>query len=121
MLKRGCGLAFVANWISLSRFLARRILFVVPAAPITTERAGKALWEILTSSQCQDCGESDPIVLQFDHRDPALKLNDVGFLAKYGKRKKMLAEIEKCDIVCANCHTRRTGAMFGNWRLRKLA
>ncbi|HET9197259.1 MAG TPA: hypothetical protein VFN92_03270 [Solirubrobacterales bacterium] len=55
---------------------------------------------------CVDCGESDPIVLEFDH------LRDKKFGIATGIRNRnwsdVLEEIAKCDVVCANCHRRRT-------------
>lgn len=57
---------------------------------------------------CADCGESDPIVLDFDHVR-GLKLDEVCNLAmKPCSAEVLLAEIAKCDVRCANCHRRRT-------------
>lgn len=57
---------------------------------------------------CEDCGEAYPYyVLQFDH-DGDKKYN-VSDMAWSGKSKALiLAEISKCDLVCANCHAERT-------------
>jgi hypothetical protein len=66
---------------------------------------------------CVDCGESDIIVLEFDHRNPKEKSGEVGKLAALGKFDTMLTEISKCDVVCSNCHAKRTAKMFGSWRL----
>ncbi|MGH2731035.1 MAG: hypothetical protein ACRDJI_10575 [Actinomycetota bacterium] len=60
----------------------------------------------LKKHPCVDCGEADVIVLQFDH------LEDKEFEISKGIRDRnwasVLAEIEKCEVVCANCHRRRT-------------
>lgn len=60
---------------------------------------------------CVDCGEGDPLVLEFDH------LGDKQFGIGRGMRerpwKTVLAEIEKCEVVCANCHRRRTNRRGG--------
>lgn len=65
----------------------------------------------LREHPCVDCGESDPIVLEFDH------LRDKKFGIGQGMRDRpwqdVLAEIEKCDVVCANCHRRRTNQRGG--------
>jgi hypothetical protein len=63
----------------------------------------------LKSGPCLDCGETYPhYVMQFDH------LRDKEFAISEGVRRfswtRVLAEIEKCEIVCANCHAERTWA-----------
>jgi hypothetical protein len=63
----------------------------------------------LATHPCVDCGESDPVVLEFDHRDPAAKSFSIGdALGKTWQWEKIAAEIAKCDVRCANCHRRRT-------------
>ena len=67
----------------------------------------------LRANPCVDCGEVDPVVLDFDHlRD---KVADVS--AMLGRAWATIeAEIAKCDVVCANCHRRRTAARLGSFR-----
>jgi hypothetical protein len=58
---------------------------------------------------CCECGGKFPYyVLDFDHRDPQNKRYEPAKLAETGSWDKMLAEIAKCDVVCANCHRERT-------------
>lgn len=60
------------------------------------------------SNPCMDCGRSyPPYVMDFDHRDPGTKRGTITAMARYGV-KTLLAEIAKCDLVCANCHRERT-------------
>ena len=58
---------------------------------------------------CMDCGGKFPyFVLDLDHRDPHDKkyaLNRIHLLASWDK---MVEEINKCDVVCANCHRIRS-------------
>lgn len=65
---------------------------------------------------CVDCGEKDVVVLEFDHRDPDSKTMGISYLIKAGSRTRLEEELEKCDVVCANCHRRRTAKTFGSWR-----
>jgi len=64
--------------------------------------------EYFSTHPCIDCGESDPIVLTFDHvrgekRDNVSEMIGCGLGLETIK-----AEIEKCDVVCYNCHAIRT-------------
>lgn len=69
----------------------------------------------LAEHPCVDCGEADPVVLQFDHRDDETKVGNVSdFLRNKRLWESVLTEIAKCDVRCANCHVRRT-QQFG-WR-----
>jgi hypothetical protein len=72
------------------------------------------LLDYFVSHPCVDCGESDPVVLEFDHL--ADKLFDIGQSLPYRNWQSILAEIAKCDVVRANCHRRRTGKRRGSLR-----
>jgi hypothetical protein len=72
------------------------------------------LYAYLLEHPCIDCEEPDPIVLQFDHVDPATKSHNVCDMVRRGfSWKNVLAEIDKCVVRCANCHIRRTAKQFG--------
>jgi hypothetical protein len=74
----------------------------------------KLIWDYLLKHPCVDCGESNPIVLEFDHRDRSSKISNVQVLVnKYFKWDKIQAEIDKCDVRCANCHRVRTAIQLG--------
>ncbi len=67
------------------------------------------IWSYKETHPCIDCGEADPIVLEFDHRDPKQKLFLVSQAIVVTRNPQViLDEIGKCDIRCANCHRRRT-------------
>ena len=67
----------------------------------------------LVQHPCVDCGESDPDVLGFDHRRLEDKSFNISTLLSAGYSwDKVLAEIRKCDVRCANCHQRRTAQQF---------
>lgn len=75
----------------------------------------QALLAYLLEHPCVDCGEADPVVLQFDHQGD--KTANVSHLLKSHSWAKILEEIAKCQVVCANCHTRRTAKQF-HWTFR---
>jgi hypothetical protein len=68
----------------------------------------------LRQHPCVDCRETDPVVLQFDHTGNDKRAN-VSDLLTDRAWPAVLSEIEKCDVVCANCHHRRTARRSG-WR-----
>lgn len=74
------------------------------------------LFEYLSSRACVDCGERDPIVLDFDHRDRRSKVKGVAkMLSGHYSWTSVLKEIDKCDIRCANCHRRKTYVQFASF------
>lgn len=75
------------------------------------------IYNYLLEHPCIVCGESDPIVLEFDHRDPSEKESNVSELLKFSANK-VKQEIEKCDVMCANCHRRKTAEQFGTWKTK---
>lgn len=75
------------------------------------------LWicEYLIKHPCVDCGETDIRVLEFDHqRDKTVSIGQM-LTGWYGV-DTIQSEIEKCEVVCANCHKRRTDSSFDNYR-----
>lgn len=83
---------------------------------VRLDRAQRLL-DYLREHPCVDCGEGDPVVLEFDHlRD---KIKEVTALAQAGNSwQSVLDEIAKCEVVCANCHRRRTSMRRGSFRYR---
>ena len=74
---------------------------------LLTLRNRKRLREIKQSSSCVDCGNTNWMVLEFDHVR-GIKRDNVSSLSKYYSWSTVLAEIEKCEIRCRNCHRIRT-------------
>jgi 5-methylcytosine-specific restriction endonuclease McrA len=93
---------------------------VKKASELDRKRNREKLNEILTHSKCATCGEDDPVVLTFDHIDPANKTRDISNMMSNGYSwNKIEAEMAKCQVLCANCHLRRTSLQFG-WSRAKL-
>jgi hypothetical protein len=65
--------------------------------------------ELKSGKPCTDCGGIfHPAAMQWDHLPGTDKRADVGELARKDCRATVLAEIAKCELVCANCHAVRT-------------
>jgi hypothetical protein len=57
---------------------------------------------------CADCGGIFPFyMMEFDHKEPSLKDFNVASMSN-NSWAEIRAEIEKCDVVCANHHRERT-------------
>lgn len=53
---------------------------------------------------CKYCPETDPCCLDFHHRVPTEKEYSVSRLIAIQNKQQIYAELEKCDVVCSNCH-----------------
>ena len=83
---------------------------------IYEEENKKYVIEYLTENPCVDCGESDLDVLEFDHIEMGnSKGNRVCELMR-GSRKRLIEEINKCEVRFGNCHNRRTRKQMGTTR-----
>jgi hypothetical protein len=57
---------------------------------------------------CAGCGETHPATLDFHHTDATTKERTLGDAVRaMWSRRKVLAEIAKCEVLCANCHRKR--------------
>lgn len=65
----------------------------------------QTLYEYLLEHPCVDCGETDPVVLEFDH----VRGEKLADITRMGDRSgaAIQAEIAKCEVRCANCHRRK--------------
>lgn len=75
----------------------------------------------LFAHPCLDCGEKDIIVLEFDHVRGIKKANVSELLRRGYSLRTLKNEIEKCEIVCANDHARRTAKRANTFKNAFLA
>lgn len=70
------------------------------------------LWEFLSCNPCVDCGEPDPVVLEFDHtRDKRANVSQMVSGAYAWSTVEL--EIAKCEVRCVNDHLRKTARELG--------
>ena len=73
------------------------------------------LHELKATLQCERCSESAPECLHFHHADPTTKELDISSAIVNGwSKERILAEIAKCRVLCANCHLKQ------HWEERRL-
>lgn len=76
-------------------------------ANVARRRKEYKLWfaELKSKLKCNRCPENHIACLQFHHTDPSIKEIAVSkAVAECWAKERILAEIEKCEVLCANCH-----------------
>lgn len=90
--------------------MCNRCLYVKYTRP----HAEKKLDEIRSyklARGCADCGYADhPAALEFDHLPGMVKSFNIGEKVGTYSLSRIMEELEKCEVVCANCHAIRTEA-----------
>lgn len=76
----------------------------------------KRVYEYLLQHPCVDCGEANPLRLEFDHRGD--KSNNVSALLAHYGWTAIEAEIAKCDVRCGSCHKEKTHREQNTYRWR---
>ena len=61
------------------------------------------LKDIKKDLKCSQCPENHPATLDFHHKDPKEKDHGISQMLDYSK-EKILEEMQKCIILCSNCH-----------------
>ncbi|MGI9054867.1 MAG: hypothetical protein ACR2F2_03595 [Pyrinomonadaceae bacterium] len=71
------------------------------------ESRRKWLVEYKKKLSCIRCGEDHPATLTFHHKNSSDKSFEIGNAIVLGvSLKRLIAEIEKCEVLCANCHAK---------------
>lgn len=68
--------------------------------------------KLKATSGCVDCGETDPDILQWDHVCGKKKMAISAMIARSFGPEVIDEERTKCEVRCANCHTKRTRKQF---------
>ena len=72
-------------------------------------------------THCIKCNEKDPICLDFHHKEPkrSRKRAISIMVSNACSQKKLLTEIEKCVIICSNCHRKLHAELKNNLLLKR--
>lgn len=71
------------------------------------DRQRNLLKSIKETRGCVDCGNADHRVLDFDHVK-GTKYKDLSAMVGMYTDQKLLDEVDKCEVRCANCHRIKT-------------
>jgi len=93
---------------------------VIARSKRVRQEHARRIFEFLETHPCVDCGETDPVVLEFDHVR-GRKTSAVCSMLRLGKAwQRIVEEINKCEIRCANCHRRKTAIERGYYHWREI-
>jgi hypothetical protein len=70
----------------------------------------------LSAHPCVDCGEADIVVLEFDHQNEK-ETTIAELIRDAASLSRLVAEVAKCLVRCANCHRRKTARDRGYYRV----
>jgi hypothetical protein len=76
------------------------------------DRNRNFITEFLKTHPCVDCGETDILVLEFDHVRGKKTGNVSAMVNSAFSLEAVRREVSKCEVRCANCHRRRTAEQF---------
>lgn len=107
---RRSGASYMAAWTAANPERAREIATRnYDKNAVRLRQARRDAFDLLKSAPCLDCGQTyPPYVMQFDHRDPEAKQYPADVSIMQRRPAIRDAELAKCDLVCANCHCKRT-------------
>lgn len=71
---------------------------------LARERNREYIKDYLLSHSCVDCGNSNIIVLEFDHITDNKNYNISDMSQRAYSINAIKKEINKCEVRCANCH-----------------
>jgi hypothetical protein len=114
---KGCQHSFNKNYYE-GDAKERHLQQVRERTEAAREAAREFVYQYLLTHPCEECGESDPRVLEFHH--VGNKDTEITRLVGGGwSIKRVQQEIDKCQVLCANCHRKITIEERGWFRGRK--
>jgi hypothetical protein len=76
------------------------------------------VFSYLQAHPCVDCGETNPVLLEFDHMDPSKKRYGICYIVcSKLSMKHLIEEVSLCEVRCANCHRFKSAIQNSYWIL----
>jgi hypothetical protein len=105
------------NWYYANK--AHHVRNVMNGKRISRQKLKDYVNDYLSRNPCVVCGEADPVVLEFDHING--KDTTIANLIRLDVPLwRLQVEIEKCQVLCVNCHKRKTAKERGWYRCQEL-
>jgi len=91
-----------------------RLTVIANGKELKMTKTQKFFYDVLMNSKCVDCGETNIVVLDFDHIDPSTKIKSVSHLKGcYDNIEMVKTEMAKCEVRCVKCHRIKTAIDHG--------
>jgi hypothetical protein len=92
-----------AQEYSREHYLRNRAEILIKTAE--KKKTLRAEWNVFKRTlKCAKCGFNHPAALDFHHEDPSKKDREVSWFIKNHQYAKAKEEVQKCIVLCANCH-----------------
>lgn len=111
MVRRGHSLKSIKIEIGKCELLCANCHRIRTVLPENKSNPKRLFVDVIKSMPCTDCNLNWPShVMDFDHRDQSIKIATISRMVNDHRYSitDVETEISKCDLVCANCHRRRT-------------
>lgn len=112
---RNCNREYQSRWYASNKTKHKKR--VSQKNKIYNEERQAFIYSYLLEHPCSLCNEKDPIVLTFHHVDPSTKKNTIAAMRGFSL-SSIRSEIEKCQVLCFNCHMRVTAHERGWWYVK---
>lgn len=109
-----CSTDYCRGWYAKNKVRHRAYIKAVKKRRVEENR--QRLRAYFEAHPCVDCGETDIIVLEFDHVFGKKRCGVPLMVAGGVSWEVILSEIDKCLVRCANCHKRMTAKRGKSWR-----
>lgn len=111
---KACNKAYSKAYYADNREEQRNRLFEINLKARIRNR--EFILSYLKKHPCAVCGETDPVVLEFDHIRDSKSLCVSRACHRMWGIPRLRKEVEKCQVLCANCHKRKTAKEQGWYR-----
>lgn len=108
---RDCGKAYHREWYRRNHAKVRPRQTALEKKRYRERQAW--VYDYLRTHPCVDCGESDPVVLEFDHVRGKKVLEISELVNKRATLEAIKAEVAKCEVRCCNDHRKKTASQMG--------
>jgi hypothetical protein len=113
---RSCGKSMSKKYYSLNRDYQKKRCYKRRKEQVEFNQG--FVYEYLSHHPCVDCQISEVIVLEFDHVRGKKSGNICYMILQGYSTDTIQREIDKCDVVCRNCHIRRTHTRNKSYKFR---